>query len=122
MRLCRHKRRYHYPREALGKNYEVFDVVMPRWSSKTYTSAAPGSNVSDSRIASPSAQAVEAFNRLPDHEKRKVLAYLCAGHQHQAVEETEGEELQKLTVLAMIPLLFAFFFYLAWAATVSAIH
>ena len=140
MRLCRHnrlstelspittrghsrlhrERRYHYPKEALGVHYAEFDVVLPTPSPKTYTSTTPGPTVSDSKMASSPAQALEAFNRLSDQEKTKVLAYLCAGHPHKAVQVTEEEELQKLTALAVILLLFfTFLFYMAWAATVS---
>ena len=141
MRLCRHKRlstelrpitsqghqllhrerRYHYPKEALGAHYADFDVVLPTRSANTYSSTIPGSGVSDSKMASTPAQALEAFDRLSDQEKTKVLAYLCSIHPHKAVQVTAGEESQRLTTLAMILLLFfTFLFYMAWAATGSS--
>jgi hypothetical protein len=101
-------------------HYQDFDVVLPTQSPKTYTSTASGPTVSESKMASSPAQALEAFNRLSDQEKAKVLAYLCDGHPHKAVQATEGEELQKLTTVAVILLLFfTFLFYLAGVATVS---
>ena len=135
MRLCRHKRastelrpitsrghqllhrerRYHYPREALGMRYADFDVVLPTPSPKTYTSTSPGPTVSESKMASSPAQALEAFNRLSDQEKTKVLAYLCAGHPHKAVQVTEGEDSQRLTMLAILLLMiFTFCAYVVW--------
>jgi hypothetical protein len=101
-------------------HYEDFDVVMPgRWP-KTYSSTTPVPIVSESKMASSPAQALEAFSRLSDQEKTQILAYLWAGHPHKAVQVTEGEELQKLTALAVIVLLFfSFLFYMAWAVTLA---
>jgi hypothetical protein len=104
--LLHRGRRYHYPKEALGIHYGDFDVVLPARLPKPHTSTTPGSTVSEPKMASSPAQAIEAFDRLSDREKTKVLAYLCAGHPHKAVQVTEGEEWQELTMLAMILLLF----------------
>ena len=99
-------------------HYADFDVVLPTPS--TCTSTTPGPTASESKMASAPAQALEAFNRLSDEEKTKVLAYLCAGHPHKAVQVTEGEDSQRLTMLAILLLMIStFLFYIAWAATVS---
>jgi hypothetical protein len=101
-------------------HYADFDVVLPTPPPKTYTSTTSGPTVSESKIASSPAQALEAFNRLSDQEKTRVLAYLCAGHPHKAVQVTEGEDSQRLTMLAILLLMIStFLFYIAWAATVS---
>jgi hypothetical protein len=141
MRLCRHKRlstelrpttseghqllhrgrRYHYPKEALGIHYGNFDVVLPTRLPQTHTSTTPDPNVSGSDMASSAAQALEAFNRLSAQEKVKVLGYITAAHPHKAVQETEGEETEKLMMLAMVLLLiFTICFYIAWTIAVSS--
>jgi hypothetical protein len=114
------ERRYHYPREALGMHYADFDVVLPAPLPRTFTSTTLGPDASESKMTSSPAQALEAFNRLSDQEKVKVLGYLRAAHPHNAGQVTEGEELQKLTMLVIfLLLLFTFCFYLSVAVTGS---
>jgi hypothetical protein len=112
------ERRYHYPREALGVLYADFDVVLPPPLPRTVTSTTPGPDASELKMNSSPAQAIEAFDRLSDREKEKVLEYLRAAHPHHAVQVTEGEELQKLTMVVIILLfVFTFCFYLASTVT-----
>jgi hypothetical protein len=114
------ERRYHYAREALGVHYADFDVVLPTPLPRTFTSTTLGPDASESKMTSSPVQAIEAFNRLSDQEKVKVLGYLRAAHPHNAGQETEGEEFQKLMTLAMILLLFiTFCCYLALAVAGS---
>lgn len=102
-------------------HYADFDVVLPAGSPKTYTSTTPGPDVSDSKMASSPAQALEAFNRLSDQEKMEVLDYIRAAHALKAVQETEGKGLQGWTMVAMFSLLiWAFCWYVWWAVSVSS--
>ena len=102
-------------------HYADFDVVMPTWSPKTYTSTTPEPDVSGSKMASSPAQALEAFDRLSDQEKTKVLDYIRAAHALKAVQETEVEKSQVWTMLVMFWLLFfTFCFYGVWAVSVSS--
>ena len=121
--LLHRERRFHYPREALGMHYADFDVILPTPSPKTYTSTTSGPTVSESKMAFSPAQALEAFNRLSDQEKTKVLAYLCAGHPHKALQVTEGKELPRWTMAAILWLLiFTSCWFLWWVASASSTH
>jgi len=101
-------------------HYADFDVVLPTSLPRTFTSTTLGPDAAESKTTSKPAQALEAFNRLTEHEKKKVLGYLRAAHPHNAVQETEGEEVQKLMMLAVVLLLlFTFCFYVALALTGS---
>jgi hypothetical protein len=67
-------------------------------------------------MASSPAQAIEAFNRLSDQEKTKVLGYICAAYALKPVQETEGIELPRWTMLAMFWLLFIIVGSWVWRA------
>ena len=120
--LLHRERRYHYPKEALGVHYAEFDLVLPAWSPKSYTSTTPGPVLSESKMASTTAQALEAFDRLSDLEKTKVLAYLFAGHPHKAVQVTERKELPLWMMLAALCLLIFTFCgsWACWAITLTS--
>ena len=102
-------------------HYAGFDVALPTLSPKSYTSTTPEPNASGSNIASSPVKAIEAFDRLSDQEKAKVLGYIRTAHSLKVIQETEREVLQRMTMVAMLWLLiFTFCAYTAWVVSISS--
>jgi len=94
--------------------YALKEVVSPtRWA-KTASWKTPGPGVSDSKIASTPAQALEALDCLSDHDKTTVLDCIRTAYALEAARETEAKELPVWSMLAMLWILL-FTFYKSWS-------